>query len=140
MEGLQLAQIAEDEEDQIEGEHHRHHTQSEDGIEHSVRTEGSETGEGTSDIGYEDSGLLSPDYKRSSIPPTPDLVHNRSSTSPENVSSNTFANGGMSPKVLGDDVSEGGSESGQNHSHDSGTFVKQVSDSVARPVTARHMA
>lgn len=148
VEGLQLAQIAEDEEDHLEEEHHGHnHTQSEDGIEHSLRTDGSEAGEGASENGYEDSGLLSPDYKRSSIPPTPDLVHNRSSTSmsinssstiPENVSSQLFANSGISPKVVGDDISEGGSEAGNNR--DSGAFTKQVPETVVRPVTARQIA
>ncbi|ODH36753.1 hypothetical protein ACO22_02702 [Paracoccidioides brasiliensis] len=51
--------------------------------EHSVRTDGSEAGDN-------DGSFLSPDGRMSSIPPTPDLVHNRSSTSMSMVSSMTI--------------------------------------------------
>ena len=82
VEGLQLAHDADQDDDSLEGKkvHDDNLAPSEDGHEQSVRTDGSDMGE------VEDSSFLSPDRSNSSIPPTPELVHNRSSTSMSMVS------------------------------------------------------
>ncbi|OAX82519.1 hypothetical protein ACJ72_03129 [Emergomyces africanus] len=83
VEGLHLAQDAEFEESLQASKDSREGSSlapTDDGHEHSVRTEGSEAGD----------SYLSPDGRTSSIPPTPDLIHNRSSTSMSMVSSTTI--------------------------------------------------
>lgn len=159
VEGLQLAQDAEEDEEAealpekssgpAAGGHHREDSgnlapASEDGHA-SVRTEGSEVGEN-------ESGYLSPDNRNSSIPPTPDLVHNRSSTSmsmnsqstvPER-SSQQYAPGDVPTKIVEDDDehmaaheerSDDGNVSAQA---EPGVVTKQQSqDLMSRPTTAR---
>lgn len=82
VEGLQLAHHADQDDDVLEGKkvHDENLAPSDDGHDHSIRTDGSDMGE------VEESSFLSPDSHNSSIPPTPDLVHNRSSTSMSMVS------------------------------------------------------
>ena len=143
VEGLQLAHNAEHEETMMETEKHGSPAgaPSED-EEQSVRTEGSEV---ASEAGYEESSYLSPTFsKHSSIPPTPDLEHNRSSTSMSINSMNTasdrnsqsFAHG-LSPKIMEDDAeSERGSEAGAtDHGIPQKTSVQ--TDNVTRPATSR---
>ncbi|RAO69253.1 uncharacterized protein BHQ10_005265 [Talaromyces amestolkiae] len=77
VEGLHLAQDAENEE---AAKDETHLAPSNSG----TREEGSEAGES-------ESGYLHADNRVSSIPPTPDLVHNRSSTSMSMVSTSTIA-------------------------------------------------
>ncbi|MCJ1433402.1 hypothetical protein MMC27_002762 [Xylographa pallens] len=116
VEGLQLAHNAEHEEEAQENAKHGSQpgAPSED-EEQSVRTDGSEV---ASETGYEEPSYLSPNYSHSSIPPTPSLEHDRSSTS---MSVNSFSTTpdrssqqyGLSPKIAEeDDQSEKGSEVG----------------------------
>ena len=129
VEGLQLAHNAE-QEDELMPEIEKHGSQlgsaSED-EEQSVRTEGSEVasegGYMASEAGYDESGYLSPTHsKHSSVPPTPELEHTRSSTS---MSMNSLSTGadrssqhyaqGLTPKILEDDnESEKRSEAGNS--------------------------
>ncbi|KAI9744878.1 MAG: hypothetical protein M1818_001803 [Claussenomyces sp. TS43310] len=84
VEGLQLAHDADVEEEEFQhGQMHSGHRQSnlsasDDGNDRSMQ--GSEMG---------DESLLQPNGRASSIPPTPDLIHNRSSTSMSIASSTT---------------------------------------------------
>ena len=116
VEGLQLAHNAEHEDETPETAKHGSPpgAPSED-EEQSVRTDGSEV---ASETGYDEPGYLSPNYSHSSIPPTPSLEHDRSSTS---MSVNSFSTTpdrssqqyGLTPKIAeGDDESEKGSEAG----------------------------
>ncbi|MCJ1384970.1 hypothetical protein MMC17_008088 [Xylographa soralifera] len=116
VEGLQLAHNAEHEEEAPENAKHGSQpgAPSED-EEQSVRTDGSEV---ASETGYEEPSYLTPNYSHSSIPPTPSLEHDRSSTS---MSVNSFSTTpdrssqqyGLAPKIAeGDDESEKGSEAG----------------------------
>ena len=142
VEGLQLAHEAEHGEDLIEGKKTmaRRPAASEDGQEHSIRTDGSEIGEGVSDNGVE---FLSPDGTGSSIPPTPDLMENRSSTSMSIVSSSTlpdrasgqYTQPDSAPKILEHgDEHERGSDLGQS---DNASIAKQQGEDLARSLTAR---
>lgn len=142
VEGLQLAHNAEHEE-VLPAEKHGSQlgAQSED-EEQSVRTEGSEV---ASEAGYDEPSYLQPGYKRSSVPPTPGLDHDRSSTSMSNNSLSTtpdrssqqYAHG-LGTKILEGDVeSEVGSEAGN---HDTGMMQKGSVPGVhemMRPSTAR---
>ncbi|MCJ1404450.1 hypothetical protein MMC11_007675 [Xylographa trunciseda] len=120
VEGLQLAHNAEHEEEVPENAKHgsQHGAPSED-EEQSVRTEGSEV---ASETGYEEPSYLTPNGKYSSMPPTPSLEHDRSSTS---MSVNSFSTTpdrssqqyGPTPKIAEeDDESEKGSEAGNMES------------------------
>ena len=144
VEGLQLAHNAEQEEEMAKhAQQSSHHpTPSEDGLQ-SLRTDGSEVGEGASETGYDESSYLSPDYKHSSIPPTPDLEHNRSSTSMSINSLSTtpdrtsmgYAQPSHALKIVqGDDESERGSDVGQ---HPIEPLHKSPTDDIMRPSTAR---
>ena len=142
VEGLQLAQDA---------EHVEHDptqrgslsTRSEDGHEQSVRTDASETGEGTSEMG--NSGYLSPHGRESSIPPTPDLEH-RSSTSMSMMSSSTagerssqhcFQPDTVGTKIVdGDEEPERSSEAGQS---ENGPVTKHtVGEMILRSLPPRN--
>ncbi|KAH8700143.1 AEX-3 domain protein [Talaromyces proteolyticus] len=79
VEGLHLAQDAENEEG-VSSKDADNLAPSDSG----TREEGSELGEG-------EGSYLSADNRTSSIPPTPDLVHNRSSTAMSMVSTSTLA-------------------------------------------------
>jgi hypothetical protein len=143
VEGLQLAHNAEQEEEllaSLEKHGSQPGSQSED-EEQSVRTEGSEA---ASEAGFDDSSYLQPSYKHSSVPPTPSLDHDRSSTSMSvnsmsttpDRSSQLYAQG-LAPKILeGDDESEKGSEMGNS---DVGMISKGAVplDNLSRPSTAR---
>jgi hypothetical protein len=135
VEGLHLAQDAEDEADAAAQGSSL--APSDDGRDHSTRDDGSEMGEG-------DSGFLHADNRNSSIPPTPDLVHNRSSTSMSMISSSTvaerssqqYAPGDIPTKIVEDD---------DEHAHETeetetATVSKQASQDMMRPSTARIVA
>ncbi|MCJ1288005.1 hypothetical protein MMC26_007358 [Xylographa opegraphella] len=144
VEGLQLAHNAEHEEEEEEAlQTTKHGSQpgapSED-EEQSVRTDGSEV---ASETGYDEPAYLSPTYgSHSSIPPTPSLDHDRSSTS---MSVNSFSTTpdrssqqyGLTPRIAeGDDESERGEEGGAGESR----VVQKVEgsvDGVIRSGTAR---
>ena len=87
VEGLQLAHNA-DEDDDITNEYKDTKTLDVPDQEHEQLrpSEGSEMGEGASE---NNSSFLEPSTRNSSIPPTPDLIHNRSSTSMSGVTEST---------------------------------------------------
>lgn len=138
VEGLQLAQDAELEQDLDEKKTSQEHVSpSEDGHDQSIRT----------DSEAEESSFLSPtgNHRHSSIPSTPDLVHNRSSTSMSMVSSTIESdrlsqhfghNIDLRTKVVeqDDEISERGSMMGMGLENSSG---KMMGDGAVRPVTAR---
>ena len=148
VEGLQLAHDADNESESAELKEQRdsHLALSEDGHEHSVRTDGSEMGEqSVSGMVAEDSSFLSPDGRNSSIPPTPDLVHNRSSTSMSMVSSSTtperasqqYAYKDVRTKIVEDnDAHEKTSMNGDSQ-NEGGHISKQPAEALMRPTTAR---
>lgn len=118
VEGLQLAHNAEHEEEvPVTTKHGSRAGAPSDVEEQSVRTEGSEI---ASESGYEEPSYLTPSYKRSSIPPTPGLDHDRASTSMSinslsttpDRSSQQYTHGLAVQVVEGDDESEKGSEAG----------------------------
>lgn len=144
VEGLQLAQDAEHgESGAIQRRGLR--TYSEDGHEQSVRTDASETGDGTSEM--DNSGYLSPRGRDSSIPPTPDLEH-RSSTSMSMISSNTSTTGERTSQqyfqqdtartkiVDGDEEHERSSEAG--HSDNSPVTKQTVGEMILKSLPPRN--
>lgn len=146
VEGLQLAHDADDEGDLIEGykSGEKNVYAPADTQDHPSLTEGSDLGEGVSES---DASFLNPSGRSSSIPPTPDLVHNRSSTSMSGVSESTGADrtsqqysthGDPSTKIMGDDHEiERASDAGQS---ESGVVSKHTgADILRRSGTARMM-
>lgn len=144
VEGLQLAHDAEHDDDLLDGKkiHDDHLAPSEDGQDQSVRTDGSEMGE------IEESSFLSPRNHNSSIPPTPDLVHNRSSTSMSMVSSALesdrssqhygHAQADIGTKIMQHgEEDERGSEVGTGHIETGKGKMNDPVDRLARPLTAR---
>ena len=131
--GLQLAQ---DELDEMSnnGDHSQLST-GDDSHDQSSRTD--------SEMGDHDSGLLSPD-RTSSIPPTPDLVHNRSSTSMSMVSSSTiherssqqYGPGEIPTKIVEDD-DEHAQDAAHEHEVEQEPVTKQSNHAVVPPASAR---
>ena len=143
VEGLQMAHEADEEGDLTDGykPEEKNFIAPEENHDQSGLTEGSEVGEGASE---NDSSFLNPSGRNSIIPPTPDLVHNRSSTSMSNVSQSTGPDRGSQQynmpgdartKILGEDPEiERASDAGQS---ESGLVSKHSRTNVLRPVTAR---
>ncbi|KAJ5772508.1 hypothetical protein N7520_003037 [Penicillium odoratum] len=135
VEGLHLAQDAADEESIISQTHERSDYESEDG----------RTTRATSEISDVDHNSLHPDNRHSSIPPTPDLVHNRSSTSMSMVSSSTFPErssqqygpGDIPTRIVEDDDEHTHETDGMDDRTETGTLSKQASEDIMRPQTAR---
>ena len=98
----------------------------------------------TSVVSDADNSSLHPENRHSSIPPTPDLVHNRSSTSMSMVSSSTFPErssqqygpGDIPTRIVEDD-DEHAHDSGDDQQTETGTLSKQASEDLMRPNTAR---
>ncbi|KAJ6133814.1 hypothetical protein N7523_000136 [Penicillium sp. IBT 18751x] len=98
----------------------------------------------TSEVSDADNNSLHPENRHSSIPPTPDLVHNRSSTSMSMVSSSTFPErssqqygpGDIPTRIVEDD-DEHAHDSGDDQQTETGTLSKQASEDLMRPNTAR---
>jgi hypothetical protein len=147
VEGLQLAQDAEEDEqaespEKHPAQQHRGHHLTPSSDDGHLGSEASDAGDGEA--------YLTPDGRNSSIPPTPDLVHNRSSTSMSMNSSSTvpgertsqqYALGDIPTKIVEDDdepVHENRSENGSELPMEAGTLTKQPSqDLMSRPSTAR---
>lgn len=138
VEGLQLAQDAELDQD-LDGKKtsEEHVSPSDDGLDHSIRT----------DSEAEESSFLSPtgNHRHSSVPPTPELVHNRSSTSMSMVSSNMESdrlsqhyghNVDLRTKIIehDDEISEQGSTTGMGTENSN---PKMMGESAMRTTTAR---
>jgi len=140
VQGLHLAQDAEDEEaskasvSQTDFARLGSDYESQDG----------RTTRATSEVSDADNTSLHPDNRHSSIPPTPDLVHNRSSTSMSMISSSTFPErssqqygpGDIPTRIVEDD-DEHAHESGEDQQTETGTLSKQASEDLMRPNTAR---
>ena len=148
VEGLQLAHEADNESESAELKEHRNSNlaPSEDDHEHSVRTDGSEMGEhSVSANSVDDSSFLSPDGRHSSIPPTPDLVHNRSSTSMSMISSSTtpertsqqYPYRDVRTKIVEDNDEHEKTSSDGDAQNESGHISKQPAEDLTRPSTAR---
>lgn len=99
-----------------------------------------------SEISDADNSSLHPDNRHSSIPPTPDLVHNRSSTSMSMVSSSTFPErssqqygpGDIPTRIVEDDDEHAHeTENGDDQQTERGTLSKQNSEDLMRPTAAR---
>lgn len=138
VEGLHLAQDAEDGE---ESEAAKINPPSERlGSEYEASTRAA------SEISDADNNSLHPDTRHSSIPPTPDLVHNRSSTSMSMVSSSTFPErssqqygpGDIPTRIVEhDDEHAHETETTDDQQTETGTLSKQASEDLMRPTTAR---
>ncbi|KAJ5352733.1 hypothetical protein N7452_001707 [Penicillium brevicompactum] len=137
VEGLHLAQDAEDEE---ETEATKIHQSDRLASEYEASTRAA------SEISDADNNSLHPDNRHSSIPPTPDLVHNRSSTSMSMVSSSTFperssqqyGSGDIPTRIVEDDDEHAhDSENVDDQQTETGTLSKQASEDLMRPSAAR---
>lgn len=141
VEGLHLAQDAEeevitDESDKLDPEG-GNQAPSEDGRDQSTREDASEMGEG-------ESSFLNADQRSSSIPPTPDLVHNRSSTSMSMVSSSTiperssqqYSPGEIPTKIVEDDDEHAHETDGLDVPTET-TLPKQPTSDLMQPNAAR---
>jgi hypothetical protein len=142
VEGLHLAQDADFDEAIVprkQGQDGSNPAPADDGNDHSVRADGSE-------LGDNDGSFLAPDGCHSSIPPTPDLVHNRSSTSMSMVSSSTiperssqqYSPGDVPTKIVEDD---------DEHAHETDgvdmpieTTSKQPNQDIVRPAVSQVVA
>ena len=135
VEGLQLAHDADDDGDIID--EYRDHVKflgmADENREDSRQNEGSD-----------DSSLLNPSARNSSIPPTPDLVHNRSSTSMSGVSESTgrdrasvrYSTHSDSDIKVVDDNAAHENQAGADNAV-SGIVSKTTGADVLRPATAR---
>lgn len=145
VEGLHLAQDAEDE----EGDASKGPAQQEGAERLGSDYDGQDgrTTRATSEMSDADNNSLHPDHRHSSIPPTPDLVHNRSSTSMSMVSSSTFPErssqqygpGDIPTRIVEDD-DEHAHESAEgldDQQTETGTLSKQASEDLMRPQTTR---
>ncbi|KAJ5297356.1 hypothetical protein PENANT_c005G00589 [Penicillium antarcticum] len=138
VEGLHLAQDAEDDE---EGK-----LQSSDRLGSDYDTQEGRSTRAASEMSDIDNNSLHPDNRHSSIPPTPDLVHNRSSTSMSMVSSSTFPErssqqygpGDIPTRIVEDDDEHAHEmENVDDQQTEPGTLSKQASEDLMRPNTAR---
>jgi hypothetical protein len=138
VEGLHLAQDAEDDE---EGK-----IQNSDRLGSDYDTQEGRSTRAASEMSDIDNSSLHPDARHSSIPPTPDLVHNRSSTSMSMVSSSTFPErssqqygpGDIPTRIVEDDDEHAHeTENVDDQQTEPGTLSKQASEDLMRPNTAR---
>ena len=99
-------------------------------------------------MGDSDNHSLHPDHRRSSVPPTPDLVHNRSSTSMSMVSSSTFPErssqqygpGEFPTRIVEDDDERAHETDGLDDHTETGTLSKQASEDLMRAGSSRLVA
>ncbi len=131
VEGLQLAQDAVDG-DSVTGKSNQDENRLEAARGLSTPREGSEMGDS-------ESSTLHPDG-RTSVPPTPDLIHNRSSTSMSMVSSSTFPErssqqygpGEIPTRIVEDDDEHAHETDGMDDQTETGTLSKQASEDLMR--------
>jgi len=145
VEGLHLAQDAEDEES-AEASSSKVHQAGSPNLGSEYEGQDGRTTRATSEVSDLDNNSLHPDNRHSSIPPTPDLVHNRSSTSMSMVSSSTFPErssqqygpGEIPTRIVEDDDEHAhDTESMDDQQTETGTLSKQASEDLMRPQTAR---
>lgn len=139
VEGLQLAQDAEFEEAlEANKQEHENDNSVEDRQANSTRAEGSEAGDG-------EGNYLSPDGRASSIPPTPDLIHNRSSTSMSMASNSTvperssqqYAPSDLPTKILEDDDEHAHETDAATSQPEPGNLSKRPSRNLSGTNTTR---
>lgn len=138
VEGLHLAQDAEDYEADASGKPAQNDRLAPEFDGGSTR-DGSEVGD--------DNNSLHPD-RVSSVPPTPDLIHNRSSTSMSNVSSSTYPErtsqqygpGDIPTRIVEDDDEHAHETDGIDSQTETGTLSKQASEDLMRPANSRLVA
>lgn len=131
VEGLHLAQDAVEDDGDETGSKLAPEADGHDG--RSTR-EGSEVGDS-----------LHPDGRGSSLPPTPDLVHNRSSTSMSMISNSTYPErssqqygpGEIPTRIVEDDDERAHETDGLDDQHESGNLSKQASEELMRPGGSR---
>jgi hypothetical protein len=99
VEGLQLAHDAEVEAEELG--HGQHHHNRSSNLSTITASDDGHSAQG-SDMG--DDSMLHPSGRASSIPPTPDLVHNRSSTSMSIASSTTTPERSSQQYTIGNDI------------------------------------
>lgn len=136
---LHLAQDADDDEPQEPQRADQKSSQPATEDERSTR-DGSEMGD--------DSNSLHPDNRASSVPPTPDLVHNRSSTSMSMISSSTYPErssqqygpGELPTRIVEDDDEHAHETEGLDDHTETSTLSKQASEDLMRPSTSRLVA
>lgn len=139
VEGLHMAQDAEDYESDASGKPGNNGRLAPEYDGQSNR-DGSETGG--------DDNSLHPDARASSVPPTPDLVHNRSSTSMSMVSSSTYPErssqqygpGEIPTRIVEDDDEHAHEADDLDNQTETGTLSKQASEDLMRPATSRLVA
>lgn len=135
VEGLHLAQDAEEDDADESGQQTpdgNHLAPDFDGNDGRSTREGSEVGD--------DNSTLHPDHRISSVPPTPDLVHNRSSTSMSMISSSTFPErssqqygpGEVPTRIVEDDDERAHETDGLDDHTETGTLSKQGSEDLMR--------
>ncbi|KAI9035804.1 DENN (AEX-3) domain protein [Aspergillus affinis] len=98
--------------------------------------------------GSEMGDFLHPDHRHSSVPPTPDLVHNRSSTSMSMVSNSTFPErssqqygpGEVPTRIVEDDDEHANDTDGLDDHTETGTLSKQGSEDLMRTSNPRLVA
>lgn len=141
VEGLHLAQDAEDEE---EAENSKLHQNDRLGSDYD-NMDGRST-RAPSEMSDADNSSLHPDNRHSSIPPTPELVHNRSSTSMSMISSSTFPErssqqygpGDIPTRIVEDDDEHAHeTENVDDQQTERGTLSKQNSEDLMRPTPTR---
>ncbi|KAJ6164671.1 hypothetical protein N7470_003343 [Penicillium chermesinum] len=139
VEGLHLAQNAEDD----EAEHKDHNLEPHLVSDYESTMDGRTT-RAPSELSDLDNHSLHPDNRAStSIPPTPDLIHNRSSTSMSNMSNSTYPERssqqyttGEIPTRIVEDDDEHAHEVESQHT-ETGNLSKQASEDLMRPQTSR---
>lgn len=144
VEGLHLAQDAEDEE--AEASKAAAHQDGPECPGSDYEGQEGRTTRATSEMSDVDNNSLHPD-NRHSIPPTPDLVHNRSSTSMSMVSSSTFPErssqqygpGDIPTRIVEDDdeYAHESTEGLDDQQTETGSLSKQASEDLIRPQASR---
>lgn len=143
VEGLHLAQDAEG----YESEGTNRANQKADRLAPDSDDQGGQSTRDGSEVG-DDNNSLHPDNGTSSVPPTPDLVHNRSSTSMSNFSNSTYperssqqyAPGEIPTRIVEDDDEQAHEADGIEAHTEAGTLSKQASEDLMRPNASRLVA
>jgi hypothetical protein len=143
VEGLQLAHDAE-----VDAEELQHKQANMNRSSNLSIVSASDDGRSAQGSDMGDDSHLHPNHRASSIPPTPDLVHNRSSTSmsiasstttPERSSQQYHVSNDIPTKIVEDDDEEMLGRSDNEAHHDSGMFTKNHHHAslIRRPAGAR---
>lgn len=144
VEGLHLAQDAEDEE--TDASKSSSHQDGAERLHSDFDEQEGRTTRATSEMSDADHASLNPDKGQTSIPPTPDLDHNRSSTSMSMMSSSTFPErssqqygpGDIPTRIVEDDDEYAHETEGlDGQQTDTVTVSKQASEDLMRPQTTR---